>query len=201
MLTLTALETLVCLKVFNAFFIVSICGTYVASPNPPTRISLSSSSARFATSLPTVQQTNFLVLRGFAYSVPSTSSLRTRSANCLISAPRKVPTSVYPTTLEKNLLTFGIASPTTELTLMITSTPLKSIIRPYAISTVSCVTQSSQEIVTTSLTPRSYFSCIVLSRVRKLMPHLSSWPIFTPSAPEAANLSILEGLSLPWLWH
>src|ERR1051325_3315261 len=180
---------------------MSICGTCVASPDPHTRISLSSSSALSATSLHLVQQTNFPVLRGFAYSVPSTSSLRTRSANCLISAPRKVPTSVCPTILEKNPSTFGIASQTTELTLMITSTQLKSIIRPYAISTVSFATQFSQEIVTTSSTPRSYFSCIVLSRVRKLMPHLSSWPIFIPSAPEAANLSILEGLSLPWLWH
>src|ERR1051325_10226191 len=130
---------------------MSICGTCVASPNPYTRISLSSSSALSATSLLTVQQTNFLVLRGFAYSVPSTSSLRTRSANCLISAPRKVPTSVYPTTLEKSLSTSSIASQTTELTLMITSTQLKSIIRPYAISTVSYVTQSSPETVTTSL--------------------------------------------------
>src|ERR1051325_1383013 len=175
---------------------MSICGTCVASPNPPTRISLSSSSAHFATSLRLVQQTNFPVLRGFAYSVPSTSSLRTRSANCLISAPRKVPLSVYPTTSEKNPSTSGIAPQTTELTLMITSTQLKSIIRPYAISTASFATQSSLETVTTSSIPRSCFSCIVLSRVRKLMSHLSSWPIFTPSVPEEANLSILEGLSL-----
>src|ERR1043165_6765151 len=175
---------------------MSICGTCVASPNPPTRISLSSSSARYATSLHLVQQTNFPVWRGFAYSVPSTSSLRTRSANCLISAPRKVPTSAYPTILEKNPSTSGTTSQTTEPTLMITSTQLKSIIQPYAISTASSTTQSLLETVTTSSTLRSCFSCIVLSRVRKLMPHLSSWPTFTLSAPEEENLSILEGLSL-----
>src|ERR1051325_7762163 len=143
MLTLTASEILVCLKVFNAFFKVSTCGTYVASPNPRTRTSLSSSSTRFATSLQTVQQTNFLVLRGFAFSVPSTSSLRTRSDDCLISAQMKVPTSVCPTILEMNLSTFGIASPTTEQTLTITSMPRKSIILPFVTSTVSCVTRSS----------------------------------------------------------
>src|ERR1051325_3556497 len=130
-----------------------------------------------------VQQTNFLVLRGSTSSVPNTSSLRTRSDDCLTSAPMKVPTSVCPTTLEKNLSTFGIASPTTVQTLTITSMPHKSIILPFATSIESCATRSSQEIATISSIQMSYFSCTVHSLVRKSTPHPSSWPIFIPSAP------------------